>query len=341
MAQDNAFRLLGERRFAPLFWTQAFGAFNDNLFKQAMLLLLAFGAGKAAGLSGLGTASLTAIAGATFVAPSIVLSAYAGYLADTMDKAALARRLKLFEIVIMLCGAVALWTQNPYGLFAVLLLLGVQSALFGPVKYSLLPAHLQDDELVQGNAYVEGATFLAILLGTILGGLVIALDGGTHAMAGRGVCGCGAPVPPPPRAGVSPGGARPPRRSSFTSRRDHTAQWRARTTSVPPEAPASSRSYWSGAVVFSPNRLGLPAPWKSLEPVTTRSRSRAIASARSTCEASWSRWCASMPTRPASAMARTTSSSTMRPRDSAKGCAMTGTPPPARTNSTARTGSSA
>lgn len=214
-SEHNSVRLLGERRFAPLFWTQAFGAFNDNLFKQAMLLLLAFGAGSSA-LAGLGTASLTAIAGATFVAPSIVLSAYAGYLADTMDKAVLARRLKLFEIVIMLLGAAALWTQNPYGFFGVLLLLGIQSALFGPVKYSLLPAHLHDDELVQGNAYVEGATFLAILLGTILGGLVIAAPGGTHDMAvlvvvvavlGAVVSWLIPPAPPAAASGASQAGA--------------------------------------------------------------------------------------------------------------------------------------
>lgn len=201
--------LLRSRRFAPLFWTQACGAFNDNLFKQAMLLLIAFGA-VSSRLDGLGTASLTAIAGATFVAPSIVLSAYAGYLADTMDKAVLARRLKIAEIVIMLLGAAAFWTQNAYGLFGVLLLLGIQAALFGPVKYSLLPSHLRDDELVQGNAYVEGATFLAILLGTILGGLIIGMMGGRQvmavlvvAMAGLGAAAAWLIPPAPPAAGAA------------------------------------------------------------------------------------------------------------------------------------------
>ena len=168
--------LLGTRRFAPLFWTQALGAFNDNLFKQAMALLVAYRAGSA---SGLDPASLTALAGATFVAPFIFLSAFAGTLADTMDKAVLARRLKLLEAGIMVFAAAALVSGNLVGLFAVLFLLGCQAALFGPVKYSLLPAHLADEELVSGNALVESATFVAILLGSILGGSLIGGAGGT------------------------------------------------------------------------------------------------------------------------------------------------------------------
>ena len=210
MAQTTTgFELIRERRFGALFATQALGAFNDNLFKQAMLLLLAFGLGQSGGPT-LDAASLTALAGATFVAPAIFLSAYAGMLADTMDKAFLARRLKIAEIVIMVCGSVALLTGNLYGLFAVLFLLGCQAALFGPVKYSLLPAHLKDHELVQGNALVEGATFLAILLGTILGGLIVGLPGGTAAisiammaMAGLG-CAASWLIPPaPPMASAS------------------------------------------------------------------------------------------------------------------------------------------
>lgn len=175
MAENTSTHLLRSRRFAPLFWTQALGGFNDNLFKQAMALLVAYRAGSS---SGLDPASLTAIAGAAFVAPSIFLSAYAGLLADTMDKAILARRLKLAEIVIMALGGVALVTGSLYGLFAVLFLIGCQSALFGPVKYALLPAHLRPDELVGGNALVEGATFLAILLGSILGGSLIGTEQG-------------------------------------------------------------------------------------------------------------------------------------------------------------------
>ncbi len=180
MASSASLHLLRARRFAPLFWTQAFGGFNDNLFKQAMALLVAFRVGAG---SGLDAASLTALAGATFVAPFILLSAFAGSLADTMDKAALARRLKLLEIVIVALGGAALLTGHLLGLFAVLFLLGSQAALFGPVKYSLLPAHLAPEELVTGNALVEGATFVAILLGSILGGSLVGAEGGTAILA--------------------------------------------------------------------------------------------------------------------------------------------------------------
>ncbi len=174
-AAETVPSLLRSRRFAPLFWTQALGGFNDNLFKQAMALLVAYRVGAG---SGLDPASLTALAGATFVAPFIVLSAFAGGLADRMDKAVLARRLKLAEIAIVALAAGALATGHLASLFAVLFLLGCQAAMFGPVKYSLLPAHLRKEELVDGNALVEGATFVAILLGSILGGWLIGSPGG-------------------------------------------------------------------------------------------------------------------------------------------------------------------
>jgi acyl-[acyl-carrier-protein]-phospholipid O-acyltransferase/long-chain-fatty-acid--[acyl-carrier-protein] ligase len=181
MAESTSLQLLRARRFAPLFWTQALGAFNDNLFKQAMALLVAYRAGTA---SGLDAASLTAMAGATFVAPFIFLSAFAGSLADSMDKAVLARRLKLLELAIMAVAAVALVTGHLVGLFTVLFLLGCQAALFGPVKYSLLPTHLRSEELVAGNALVESATFIAILLGSILGGSLIGWSGGAGFLSG-------------------------------------------------------------------------------------------------------------------------------------------------------------
>ncbi len=181
MDQSAPAHLLRTRRFAPLFWTQALGGFNDNLFKQAMALLVAFQAGAA---SGLDPASLTALAGATFVAPFIFLSAFAGTLADSMDKAVLARRLKLLEIALMVLAAGALLSGHLVPLFAVLFLLGCQAALFGPVKYALLPAHLRPEELVSGNALVESATFVAILLGSILGGSLIGSQGGAAIVSG-------------------------------------------------------------------------------------------------------------------------------------------------------------
>lgn len=169
--------LLRAKRFAPLFRTQALVAFNGNFFKQALALLIAY---KLATASGLDAATLTALAGATFVAPFILFSAMAGTLADSMDKAQLARRIMRLEIGAMALAAGALFTESLPLLFGTLFLVGTLSAFFGPVKYALLPAHLSDDELVDGNALLEGATFLAILLGSIVGGLVIGSDWGVQ-----------------------------------------------------------------------------------------------------------------------------------------------------------------
>ena len=163
--------LLGSRRFAPLFRTQAIAAFNANFFKQAMALLIAY---RLATETGMDAATLTAAAGAVFVAPFILLSGLAGTLADSMDKAQLARRLMRVEILVMALSAAALVVANVPLLFLSLLLVGTVSAFFGPVKYALLPAHLDENELVDGNALLEGATFLAILLGSLMGGLALA-----------------------------------------------------------------------------------------------------------------------------------------------------------------------
>jgi len=162
--------LLRTRRFWPLFWTQFLGAFNDNFYKQAMGLMLVYRIGTAQHLD---SAALIALAGATFVAPSILISALAGRMADTIDKAKLARWLKLWEIILMVMAAGALVSGSLPALFGVLFLLGCQSALFGPVKYGLLPDHLKDDELLRGNALIECATFVAILAGSLLGGALI------------------------------------------------------------------------------------------------------------------------------------------------------------------------
>jgi acyl-[acyl-carrier-protein]-phospholipid O-acyltransferase/long-chain-fatty-acid--[acyl-carrier-protein] ligase len=201
MRSSTPLTLLRTARFAPLFWTQFLGGFNDNVFKQAMTLLVAYHLGAR---SGLDPAALTALAGATFVAPFILFSALAGRLADVMDKSVLARRLKIMEIGLMALAAVALVSQSLAGLFAVLFLLGLQATLFGPVKYSLLPAHLRDDELVLGNALIEGATFIAILIGSILGGSLIGVDGalpyvafGLVAIAGIGYA-AARKIPPAP-----------------------------------------------------------------------------------------------------------------------------------------------
>jgi acyl-[acyl-carrier-protein]-phospholipid O-acyltransferase/long-chain-fatty-acid--[acyl-carrier-protein] ligase len=148
--------------------------------KQAMPLYVGYRVGAA---SGLDPAALTALASATFVAPFILFSALAGRLADTMDKALLARRWKGIEVLLMSAATVALTSESLPELVALLLLLGLQAAFFGPVKYSLLPAHLADNELMRGNALIEGATFIAILVGSVTGGLLGGYPGGLSYVA--------------------------------------------------------------------------------------------------------------------------------------------------------------
>src|ERR1700751_5931580 len=162
--------LLGSRRFAPLFWCQFFSAFNDNFLKNALALLILFKIGGQPG------ESLVTLAGGIFIAPFFLLSAFGGELADRFDKALVARRLKLVEIGAA-GGALAGFPPKSLPLlFTAPLLFGLIGALFGPIKYGILPDHLKREELPAANALVEGATFLAILGGTITGN--IAMTGG-------------------------------------------------------------------------------------------------------------------------------------------------------------------
>ena len=177
----NQFDLLRERRFAPFFWTQFAGAANDNLYKNALVIFVAF---HAAGLTRLDPDALVNLAGAVFIVPFVLLSATAGQLADKYDKAALIRTVKLLEIGIMTLGLAGFWRQDLLLLFTALALMGVHSTLFGPVKYAILPQHLATEELVGGNGLVEMGTFVAILLGTIAGGLVVAIHGVGPVLAG-------------------------------------------------------------------------------------------------------------------------------------------------------------
>ncbi|HEY9163063.1 MAG TPA: MFS transporter, partial [Magnetovibrio sp.] len=167
--------LMFSRRFMPLFVTQFLGAANDNLFKSALVMLITFDLAARAGLNG--PLLVTAAAG-IFIAPFFLFSAWAGQLADQLDKAHIAKAVKLAEIFIMGCGAAAFVYADPWVLMAVVFLMGAQSTVFGPVKYSILPQHLAEDELIAANALIEGGTFLAILLGTIVGGLLILTDSG-------------------------------------------------------------------------------------------------------------------------------------------------------------------
>jgi len=157
--------LLKTKRFFPLLITQFLGALNDNMFKNALLTLVAF---KMSAQSGVLS---NAIAG-LFILPFFLFSATAGELADKYPRDKIARILKLTELVLMCGVAVVYYWQSIGGLIVLLTLMGAQSAFFGPVKYSLLPQHLQPEELISGNAYIESTTYLAILLGLILGTLL-------------------------------------------------------------------------------------------------------------------------------------------------------------------------
>ena len=173
--RDATLPLLGSRRFLPLFITQFLGAANDNLFKQAIGILTVYRL--LAADPGQAQALVTA-AGGIFILPFLLFSSLAGALADRMEKSRLMRLIKIAEVTIMIAGAIGLFAGDPYGLLFVLFLLGVHSAFFGPLKYSILPQHLAAHELIAGNALVEGGTFVAILIGTIVGGLAVLAEGG-------------------------------------------------------------------------------------------------------------------------------------------------------------------
>ena len=176
--------LLTTRRFAPLFVTQFLGAFNDNLLKSALAIAVTY---RLADRAGLDEAALVMIAGGLFIAPFFLFSGAAGTLADRVDKAAIARWVKIAEIGIMSLGAWGLWRGSVPMLLAALFCLGTHSTVFGPIKYALLPQHLRESELVAGNALIEAGTFLAILFGTIAGGTLVLLDGGALIVGGGGV----------------------------------------------------------------------------------------------------------------------------------------------------------
>jgi 1-acyl-sn-glycerol-3-phosphate acyltransferase len=173
MHAPNQFDLLRQRRFAPFFWTQFLGAANDNVFKNAFVVFVAFAA---ASLTSIDAGMIVNLIGAVFIVPFMLFSATAGQLADKYEKSSLIRLIKLFEIAIMLIALVGFWRQSVLVLFVALALLGIHSTLFGPVKYAILPQTLKPEELVGGNGMVEMGTFVAILVGTIAGGLVVAIE---------------------------------------------------------------------------------------------------------------------------------------------------------------------
>ena len=175
MSQGNQFSLLKERRFLPFFLTQSLNAFNDNVFKQALIALITFGA---LALNEEQRKIFTQVAAGLFILPFFLFSGISGQLSDKLDKAKIAVWVKTAEIVIMCIGAVGFFTQNLYLLLAMLFMMGLHSTVFGPLKYGILPQVLKPNELTGGNGLVEMATFLAILTGTIAGTTLVLRQSG-------------------------------------------------------------------------------------------------------------------------------------------------------------------
>jgi 1-acyl-sn-glycerol-3-phosphate acyltransferase len=174
------FELLTQKRFLPFFVTQFFGAFNDNVFKNALIILLAF---QGASFVKVDTDLLINIAAALFILPFFLFSATAGQWIDKYEKSKSIRLIKLLEVGIMLLAAFAFVQGYILMLIALLFLMGTQSTFFGPAKYSYIPQHLKVTELIEGNALVQMGTFVAILLGTISGGIMIAQEQGRFYVA--------------------------------------------------------------------------------------------------------------------------------------------------------------
>lgn len=170
MKQQSQFSLLTQRRFGPFFWTQFFGAFNDNVFKTALLVVLTY---DALSWTDLSPAMLNSLIPGLFILPYVVFSATAGQIADKVEKGRLARIVKVLEIGIMLVAGIGWMTHTLWVLIAAVVGMGVHSTLFGPVKYAYMPQHLKSEELVGGNGLVEMGTFVGILLGQVLGAAMV------------------------------------------------------------------------------------------------------------------------------------------------------------------------
>ena len=179
-AHPNQFALLGQRRFAPFFWTQFLGAGNDNLFKFAFTVMVTY----QLQVSWL-TPQMAGLAiGALFILPFLLFSATSGQLTDKYDKTVVIRFVKNLEIAIMALAGYGFWIASPEVLLGCVFLMGLHSTLFGPVKFAYLPQHLNERELTGGNGMVEMGTFVAILLGQVAGGLLVAVpEVGRHYVA--------------------------------------------------------------------------------------------------------------------------------------------------------------
>ena len=169
----NQFALLTQRRFAPFFWTQFLGAGNDNLFKFAFTVLVTY----QLQVSWLPPSQAGLVIGALFMLPFLLFSATSGQLADKFDKTRVIRFVKSLEIAIMAFAGWGFWVQSVPALLGCVFLMGLHSTLFGPVKFAYLPQHLSERELTGGNGMTEMGTFVAILLGNVIGGLLISVPG--------------------------------------------------------------------------------------------------------------------------------------------------------------------
>ncbi len=173
MSGQSQFALFGQRRFMPFFVTQGLGAFNDNIFKNALAAMLVF---QSSQIVGLNTNQLVNLSAMLFILPFFLFSALFGQFADKFEKSMQIRRIKLLEVGIMLLATLGFWLNSLPLLLTVLFFLGLQSTIFGPIKYGILPQILKRSELVGGNALVEMGTFVAILAGTIAGPLLVGID---------------------------------------------------------------------------------------------------------------------------------------------------------------------
>lgn len=198
----DSLHLMRRRRFLPLFVTQFLGAFNDNLFKTAMVILVTYSIYS----DETKEATFNAISGGVFILPFFLFSALAGQLADSLDKARMIRWIKSAEIVIMIFGAAGLLLQSIPLMLLALFAMGVHSSFFGPIKYAILPQHLEDDEVLGGTGLVEAGTYVAILAGTIAGGLIPPATAAAGvlvvALLGRLSGSAVPPAPPAPNAPI-------------------------------------------------------------------------------------------------------------------------------------------
>ena len=167
--------LLGTRRFAPMFATQFFGAFNDNIYKYALLMVFTYGWIPKGDIS---VSTMNNLAALLFILPFFIFSATAGQIADRYERSNLIQWLKIGEITVMCIATIGFFVGNIWLLLFALFMMGMQSAIFGPIKYAILPEILTEKELMTGNAIFQSGTSLAILLGMVVGGIVISFSSG-------------------------------------------------------------------------------------------------------------------------------------------------------------------